>query len=175
MIDADDPFPYRILEPLPAAKNGRCRTRIVREFKTEAEAAKELARLVKAGDSRPLFVEKLARGRRPLGTFATKKEAEKAERDALSARDRGIDVAPTNLKFEISSSVTSPLPRVAAQAERQYGGTARYGSGAVRSRTFRSPSCGQRTSTNSTSTLRAMAGTEDGGPCLLDQSGTRTH
>ena len=32
--------------------------------------------------------------RRSLGTFATRKEGEKAEREALSARDRGTDVAP---------------------------------------------------------------------------------
>ena len=32
--------------------------------------------------------------RRSLGTFATRKEADKAEREALSARDRGIDLAP---------------------------------------------------------------------------------
>lgn len=32
--------------------------------------------------------------RRSLGTFATRKEAEKAEREALTARDRGTDVAP---------------------------------------------------------------------------------
>lgn len=100
MIDADDPFPYRIVEPLRAAKNGRRRTRTVRKFRTEAEAEKELARLVKASDARTLSIEKLARGRRPLGTYATKKEAEKAERDALSARDRGIDIAPTNLKLD---------------------------------------------------------------------------
>ncbi len=35
--------------------------------------------------------------RRSLGTFATKKEAEKAGRDALSARDRGIDLAPAKV------------------------------------------------------------------------------
>ncbi len=34
------------------------------------------------------------RKRRPLGTFRTRKEAERAERDALTARDRGIDIAP---------------------------------------------------------------------------------
>jgi integrase len=74
--------------------------KIVKEFKTEPEAEKELARLVKAGDARTLSIEKLGRGRRPLGTYATKKEAEKAERDALSARDRGVDIAPTNLMLE---------------------------------------------------------------------------
>lgn len=35
--------------------------------------------------------------RRSLGTFATKKEAERAQRDALSARDRGIDLAPAKV------------------------------------------------------------------------------
>lgn len=34
------------------------------------------------------------RRRRSLGTYATRKEAERAEREALSARDRGIDLAP---------------------------------------------------------------------------------
>jgi len=34
------------------------------------------------------------RRRRSLGTFVTKKEAERAEREALSTRDRGIDLAP---------------------------------------------------------------------------------
>jgi integrase len=40
------------------------------------------------------------RRRRSLGTFATKKEAEKAEREALTARDRGIDVAPARLTMQ---------------------------------------------------------------------------
>lgn len=35
-----------------------------------------------------------ARRRRSLGTFATKKDAERAERDALTSRDRGIDILP---------------------------------------------------------------------------------
>ena len=34
------------------------------------------------------------RQRRPLGTFATRKEAERAEREAKSARDRGVDLMP---------------------------------------------------------------------------------
>lgn len=34
------------------------------------------------------------RRRKSIGTFATRKEAEKAERDALSERDAGIDLAP---------------------------------------------------------------------------------
>ena len=37
------------------------------------------------------------RRRRSLGTFATKKDAERAEREALTARDRGIDLAPDKL------------------------------------------------------------------------------
>jgi integrase len=44
-----------------------------------------------------LSIERLARGRRTLGTFKTKREAEEAERDALSARDRGTDVVPSRL------------------------------------------------------------------------------
>ncbi|MHB8462841.1 MAG: tyrosine-type recombinase/integrase [Vulcanimicrobiaceae bacterium] len=35
--------------------------------------------------------------RRSLGTFDTKKEAQKAQRDALAARDRGIDLAPAKV------------------------------------------------------------------------------
>jgi len=35
-----------------------------------------------------------ARRRRSLGTFTTRKEAERAEREALTARDRGVDLAP---------------------------------------------------------------------------------
>ncbi|MHB1549594.1 MAG: tyrosine-type recombinase/integrase [Vulcanimicrobiaceae bacterium] len=100
MIDADDPFPFRIVVPLLATKTGRRRMKIVKEFKTEAEADKELARLIKTGDTRTLSVEKLSRGRRTLGTYATKKEAEKAERDALTAKDRGIDVAPTDITLD---------------------------------------------------------------------------
>jgi len=34
------------------------------------------------------------RKRRALGTFATRKDAERAEREALTARDRGVDIAP---------------------------------------------------------------------------------
>jgi integrase len=34
------------------------------------------------------------RGRRSLGAFKTRKDAERAEREALTARDRGIDLAP---------------------------------------------------------------------------------
>lgn len=37
------------------------------------------------------------RQRRPLGTFRTRKEAERAERDALAARDRGIDLSPRSV------------------------------------------------------------------------------
>jgi integrase len=37
------------------------------------------------------------RRRRPLGTFPNKKEAERAEREALGARDRGIDLHPDRI------------------------------------------------------------------------------
>jgi integrase len=37
------------------------------------------------------------RRRRSLGTYATRKDAERAERDALTARDRGIDLAPASV------------------------------------------------------------------------------
>jgi integrase len=38
--------------------------------------------------------------RKSLGTFSTKKEADRAEREALSARDRGVDLAPRTVKVE---------------------------------------------------------------------------
>jgi hypothetical protein len=37
------------------------------------------------------------RRRRSLGTYATRKDAERAEREALSARDRGIDLCPAKV------------------------------------------------------------------------------
>lgn len=37
------------------------------------------------------------RRRRSVGTYATRKDAERAEREALSARDRGIDLSPRNV------------------------------------------------------------------------------
>jgi integrase len=40
------------------------------------------------------------RRRRSLGTYPTRKEAERAERDALSARDRGIDLAPQTVTIK---------------------------------------------------------------------------
>lgn len=39
------------------------------------------------------------RRRRTLGTYATRKEAERAERQALEARDRGIDLDPKKVSF----------------------------------------------------------------------------
>jgi integrase len=98
MIDAEDPYPYRIVEELEAkTRNGRRRANVVKAFKSKPEAERELARLDRAGDRRALQIERLARGRHSLGTFRTRKEAEKAERDALTARDRGIDLAPETL------------------------------------------------------------------------------
>jgi len=41
-----------------------------------------------------------ARRRRSLGTFATRKEAERAEREAFTARDRGIELAPGRLTLQ---------------------------------------------------------------------------
>jgi len=41
------------------------------------------------------------RRRRSLGTFATKKEAERAERDVLTARDRGIDLLPGKITMQL--------------------------------------------------------------------------
>jgi len=40
------------------------------------------------------------RRRKSLGTYRTHKEAERAERDALSARDRGIDVVPSHVTLD---------------------------------------------------------------------------
>ncbi len=40
------------------------------------------------------------RRRTSLGTFATKKEAEKAEREALQARDHGFDIVPSRLTLD---------------------------------------------------------------------------
>jgi integrase len=37
------------------------------------------------------------RRRRPLGTFSTRKEAERAEREALAAKDRGVDLSPARV------------------------------------------------------------------------------
>jgi integrase len=37
------------------------------------------------------------RSRRALGTYATKKDAERAEREALAVRDRGMDLSPRNV------------------------------------------------------------------------------
>ena len=94
MIDADDPMPYRIVEMLPNATNGRRRTRVITAFRTETDAVRALRLMRNLQEERALSVERLARGRRTLGTFKTKKEAEQAERSVLEAKDRGIDVAP---------------------------------------------------------------------------------
>jgi integrase len=40
------------------------------------------------------------RRRKSIGTFATKKEAERAEREALQLRDRGVDLAPEELTIK---------------------------------------------------------------------------
>lgn len=41
------------------------------------------------------------RTRRALGTFTTRKEAERVERDALSAKDRGIDLSPATVSVKV--------------------------------------------------------------------------
>ena len=41
-----------------------------------------------------------ARRRKSLGTFATRKDAERAERDMLSAKDRGIDLTPSRVTMD---------------------------------------------------------------------------
>lgn len=97
LIDAEGPHPFRVVVSLPKSKNGRRRMEVIAEFRTGVESEKHLLRLKKTGDTRQLSVERLARGRRSLGTFATKREAERAERDALSAKDRGIDIDPSKL------------------------------------------------------------------------------
>jgi integrase len=91
-------MPYRVVAARPVAmRNGRIRPDVVARFCTQADAAKELARLLVAGDTRQLSVERIARGRRHIGTFDRKAEAEKAERDALTAKDRGVDIVPSAL------------------------------------------------------------------------------
>lgn len=51
------------------------------------------------------------RRKRTIGTYATKKEAERAEREALSAKDRGIDLAPQTV------TVTTLVERYVADRE----------------------------------------------------------
>jgi integrase len=94
LVDAEDPEPYRIVELRPTP-SGRRHTKILARFRSLPEAEKQLIGLVASGDSRTLSVEQLARGRRALGTFKTKKEAEQAERAVLEAKDRGIDISPS--------------------------------------------------------------------------------
>jgi hypothetical protein len=45
--------------------------------------------------------------RRSLGTFATRKEAERAEREALASKDRGIDLTPGKVNVADLLSVSS--------------------------------------------------------------------
>ena len=45
-----------------------------------------------------MHLHRLARGRRTVGTFSTKKEAEQAERAVLAAKDRNVDLAPTSVE-----------------------------------------------------------------------------
>jgi hypothetical protein len=54
MIEAEGPLPYRVVTPRPPARNGRRRVFVVAEFRSETEAEKQLARLIKSGDLRPL-------------------------------------------------------------------------------------------------------------------------
>ncbi len=108
-IDVEDPQPFRIVEALPAAADGRRRASVLQRFKTDADAQRELARMLKADPHRSLSVERIARGKRNVGTFKTKKEAEQAERTALDAKDRGVDVEPTRL------TVTELADRYVAQ------------------------------------------------------------
>ena len=62
------------------------------------------------------------RRRKSLGTFATKKEAERAERDALAARDRGIDLDPQKVTVaEIATRfLKSVEPDLAGQTVSRY-------------------------------------------------------
>jgi integrase len=53
------------------------------------------------------------RKRRALGTFATRKDAERAERQALEARDRGIDLVPG--KVTVAALFDRYLAHVASQ------------------------------------------------------------
>ena len=96
-IDIEDSQPFRIVEALPRAADGRRRVNVLQRFRTEVEAQRELTRLLRAEPVRVLSIERLARGKRNLGTFKTKKEAEQAERTALDAKDRGVDIEPTTI------------------------------------------------------------------------------
>jgi hypothetical protein len=62
--------------------------------------------------------------RRSLGTFATRKEAERAERDALAARDRGIDLSPrtVTVKDLLSRYLQDCAPRLEATTAARYDG-----------------------------------------------------
>jgi integrase len=96
-IDAEGSQPYRIVEPLSAKIDGRRQMKVLARFETEGDAHRELSRMLKLDSNRALSVERLARGKRNIGTFKTKKAAEQAERAALDAKDRGVDVEPTTL------------------------------------------------------------------------------
>jgi hypothetical protein len=130
MIDVEDPHPFRIVGGLQPTKGGRRRTKILGRFKTQLEAEKELARLSK-GYEAALSIERLARGRRKLGTFKTKREAEQAERDALSARDRGSDVVPSRLTVGALFELFMKDAEAARSAGRPCTATGRFGSVAI--------------------------------------------
>ena len=59
------------------------------------------------------------RRRKSVGTFRTRKEAEAAERKALEARDRGIDLSPKTVTVADFSTASSPtVARKAGRFER---------------------------------------------------------
>ena len=99
VVDIENPKPFRIVQEMPNATNGRRQASILERFATRAEADRQLALLQKMGDLRALQIERLARGRRTIGTYKTKKEAEQAERAVLAAKDRNVDLVPSTIKM----------------------------------------------------------------------------
>jgi integrase len=66
--------------------------------------------------------ERGLRKRRSLGTFGTRKEAERAERRALEARDRGIDLAPRTVTLDevVERFLRDCAPRLAPTTVHRY-------------------------------------------------------
>lgn len=63
------------------------------------------------------------RRRRSLGTFSSRKEAERAERDALTARDRGIDLSPDRVTVAqlLARYLSDRSLRCGAKTNERYG------------------------------------------------------
>ncbi|MBA2469217.1 MAG: Arm DNA-binding domain-containing protein, partial [Chloroflexia bacterium] len=67
------------------------------------------------------------RQNRTIDTFATKKEAQRAEREALSARDRGAVIGPDRLTVAelVDGWLALKAPAVSKNSARDYEGVAR--------------------------------------------------